>query len=89
MKDSLIYARFPGNAEGVVRCSLERTPAGPRVVLEQGSTEYRMPPTATILGMVTRNLQAITPEELLTGAAVIGPIGEKALQTLGTVAVPA
>ena len=78
----LVYSRRGLAPEGDVRCLIESTPAGVRVVLEQGATVYRLVPTQHVLEGVTANLQSITRAELEAGRATIGRVGYLALERL-------
>lgn len=78
----LVYERRGECAEAWVRVSIEHTPGGARVVIEEGHARYSLAPTLHVLEGVTRNLRTITPEELATGTVTLGPLGVRALQVL-------
>ena len=78
----LVYSRRGVAPEGDVRCFIERTPAGVRVVLEQGHVTYSLAASRFVLEGVTANLRSITPAELEAGRATIGRLGYLALERL-------
>jgi len=78
----LIYERRGPAPEAWVRCTLERTSQGPRIVLELAHVSYSLAPAPHVLEGILWNLRNITPAELETGRATIGPVGQRALERL-------
>jgi len=65
-----------------VRCFIESTESGVRVVLEQGHARYSLAASRFVLEGVTTNLRSITGAELEAGRVTIGRLGYLALERL-------
>ena len=61
------------------RVTLERTAGGPSLTFEGDGFAYAVSPTVSVLKRLTAKLETVTVADVVSGRAVIGPVGMRVL----------